>query len=150
MSGLAGTGALRGLVSSALSPFAALSAIRSLHAVLSRARRLDQLRPRSPRYPPVYQVNLIAAPAAETLERPRERPRRDEPVPEPEEPETAPEPEPEEPPILEETELVPEEATEPPPRVEPEAPEPGPETEPVAEEPAPENPVPTPAETMRP
>jgi protein TonB len=97
---------------------------------------------RDPRYPPVYQINLVAAPRAEVLRRPRERPRREEPEPEVEreEPETAPEPEPE---ILEpEEELVPEETVE---SLKPEEPEPareGPESEPTPEEPPPENPTP--------
>lgn len=95
---------------------------------------------RSPRLPPVYQVNLIAAPRAETLRQPRERPRREEPEETLPETETAAEPEPE---ILEEEEeLVPEEPVEPPePEPEPAEAEPGPET-PPADEPAPENPTP--------
>lgn len=94
---------------------------------------------RTPRYPPVYRINLVAAPRAETLRPPRERSRPRPPKVEKKaaEPETAPEREPE---ILEpEEELVPEEDAEP---VEPEDPEPtpereGPESEPL-EEPPPE------------
>jgi periplasmic protein TonB len=119
----------------------------TLHAFFLAALVLSgSLASRAPRYPPVYQVNLIAAPRAETMAPPRERPR-PEPPPKEEEPETVPEPEPE---VLEEPEeVIPEETAEPEePEPEPELEEPLPpeetveaEAEPVEEE-APENPRP--------
>ncbi|MBA2564931.1 MAG: TonB C-terminal domain-containing protein [Gemmatimonadetes bacterium] len=113
----------------------------SLHAFFIAALILSgSFASRSRHYPPVYQVNLIAAPAAETLRPDRRRPQPRPADPEPEEkPATAPEPEPE---ILEEEEeLVPEEPTEPAPE-EPEPVEEGLETEAPPEEEIEENPVP--------
>lgn len=112
-----------------------------MHLVVLVALVLSGSFIRDRRYPPVYQVNLIAAPRNETLRPPRVRERRVE-TPEPAPEETAPEPEPE---ILEEPEeVVPEEN---PPEPEPEEAEPepapeGPETPPEEERPEPDAPTP--------
>ena len=110
-----------------------------LHVLFLVALVLSGSGSRAPRYPPVYRINLVAAPRAETVRPPRARPRPPTPPPErPPERKTAPKPEPE---ILEpEKELVPEEKAKP--VRKPERPEPvaerGPEAPPEPPEPAPE------------
>ncbi|MFN2432060.1 MAG: energy transducer TonB [Gemmatimonadota bacterium] len=120
----------------------ALTISSALHLLVLVALVLSGgLLSRDPRYPPVYQVNLIAAPRDETLRRRRQPAPRVEREPEAQ-PETAPEPEPE---ILEEPEeLVPEENA-PPPEPDEAEPEPapeGPETPVEEEPPEAENPTP--------
>ena len=114
-----------------------------LHGLLVAALILSGEFTRVPRYPPVYELNLIAAPPGETLAPPRARPR---PEPEREEPppEEAATPEPEPEVLEEEPELVPEETAEeePPPEPEPEPAPEGPETEAPPEEREVENPRP--------
>lgn len=116
----------------------------ALHAAFLAALVVaGSLGSRAPRYPPVYRINLVAAPRAETLKPERERRPRTPPEEAPaEEPRTDPEPDP---PILEEEkEVVPDETATPaePEKPRPEAEEEGPETETAPEDPPPETPAP--------
>jgi protein TonB len=111
----------------------------ALHALLLAGLVLSgSLAARTPRYPPVYRINLVAAPRAEVVRPRRERPRPKRTEAE-KKPETAPKPEPK---ILEpEKEEVPEKPAKP---AEPEKPKPEPEREGPESEPAPEEPKPEP------
>jgi TonB family protein len=111
----------------------------ALHALVLLGLVLSGGLARDRQYPPVYRVNLIAAPPGPVMRQPSVRRAEREPEPEPEpQPATTPEPEP---PILEEEEeLVPEENAEPAPE-RPEPAEEAPEEQPAAEQPT-ANPTP--------
>ena len=111
----------------------------AMHAVLFLGLMVSgSIASHSPLYPPVYQINLVAAPRAEVVRAARQRPRPPKSEPE-KKPETAPKPEPE---IKEpEKELVPEKKAQPVLKVKP-RPDPakkGPEEE---VQPPPETPLP--------